>query len=590
MEVVVLNIDRLCPSCMNDCGGEQICKVCGYDTAQKNEDFCLPVKFLLSERYIIGKVKSVNTEGITYIAWDNASNSPVHIKEYFPKGMSSRNPDKTVSVISGKEFGFNEGLIDFMEINKKLIATELQSIVPVLTVFEGNGTVYAVSPVISGITLGAFLERNDGSLRWEQARPLFLPLIDTIKGLHELGIVHGGISPDTILVGRDGKLRLRGICIPRLRSASTDGPAELYSGYAAPEQYGKFDAKLSEGSDVYALSAILFRVIIGNAPPSAETRIAQDTLSIPARFADELPRQVLVSIANGLQINPQSRTKNIDAFKNELVYGETKENLRRAATVRAAEQKAKQETTEPEKKGSGIKYAAISAGVTAAVLFAIGLILLIANWSNIFGNGLDFTNSDHNLESNGPAIGDYESGAEISTVLYDVPDLVKDQIYYYELIEDYEGKYDRFTFSIKGKEYSNEYPCGMICGQSIEPGKQVESGTEIQVIISLGPKEYFVPDVVGLSLEEAKIKLIENGFSLYNIEVIEKYDAESKPDVIIAQSPESNAVVPTEAHIKIYLNTYKGDEDDNDNNSSTTSSNDDSSTTTGTPNGNTQDE
>ena len=273
-----------------------------------------------------------------------------------------------------------------------------------------------------------------------------------------------------------------------------------------------------------------------------------------------------------------------------MVYGETKENLRRAATVRAAEQKAKQETTEPEKKGSGIKYAAISTGVTAAVLFAIGLILLIANWSNIFGNGLDFTNSDHNLESNGPAIGDYESGAEISTVLYDVPDLVKDQIYYYELIEDYEGKYDRFTFSIKGKEYSNEYPCGMICGQSIEPGKQVESGTEIQVIISLGPKEYFVPDVVGLSLEKAKIKLIENGFSLYNIEVIEKYDAESKPDVIIAQSPESNAVVPTEAHIKIYLNTYKGDEDDNDNNSSTTSSNDDSSTTTGTPNGNTQDE
>ena len=83
-----MNIDRLCPSCMNDCGGEQICKVCGYDTAQKNEDFCLPVKFLLSERYIIGKVKSVNTEGITYIAWDNASETAVHIKEYFPKGIA----------------------------------------------------------------------------------------------------------------------------------------------------------------------------------------------------------------------------------------------------------------------------------------------------------------------------------------------------------------------------------------------------------------------------------------------------------------------------------------------------------------------
>ena len=81
MEVVILNIDRLCPGCMNDNGGEEICGICGYDASQKNEDFCLPIKYILAERYVIGKAISVSTEGITYIAWDGASNSAVHIKE-----------------------------------------------------------------------------------------------------------------------------------------------------------------------------------------------------------------------------------------------------------------------------------------------------------------------------------------------------------------------------------------------------------------------------------------------------------------------------------------------------------------------------
>ena len=117
------NIDRLCPGCMNDNGGEKICSICGYDQSANNENYCLPIKFLLSERYVIGKVVSADLEGITYIAWDNASDSSIHIKEYYPKGIAARNPDKTVSVVPGGEFYFNEGLIDFLEINKKFIAS-----------------------------------------------------------------------------------------------------------------------------------------------------------------------------------------------------------------------------------------------------------------------------------------------------------------------------------------------------------------------------------------------------------------------------------------------------------------------------------
>lgn len=562
-----MNIDRLCPSCMNDNGGEKICSICGYDQSANNDSYCLPVKFLLSQRYVIGSTVSVNTEGITYMAWDNASESAVHIKEYYPKGIALRNPDKTVSVVSGNEFYFNEGLIDFLDINKKLIASELQAVVPVLTVFEENGTVYAVTPIISGITLSSFLERNGGSLRWEQVRPLFLPIIDAIKGLHETGIIHGGISPETILVGRDGKLRLGGICIPRLRTASTDSPAELYSGYAAAEQYGKLEEGLCAASDVYALSAVLFRVIIGVTPPSAESRLSADTLSIPARFADELPRQVLVAIANGMQARVQNRTENIDVFKNELVYGETRENIRRTANTNAIQQKTKQENKQPEKdsKNKSMKYAAISAGITAALFLVIVIVICLVFKDQIFGTN-EPTVSNPGIESMPEIeeIGDRDPNAEDTVILYKVEDLTGK--FYHEL-EELEH-YERFKFSIKGKEYSDKFERGMICEQSVAAGSTVKNETEIQVTISLGPKEFKMKDVTGLDENSAILELLKQGFLYDNIIVETREDSTKEPETVITQFPEKNEKVTHESVIRIEVNSYKLEEPEDNSNDS----------------------
>ncbi len=549
--------DRMCPGCMNDAGGEQICSICGYDMSSQNESFCLPVKYSLFERYVIGKVISVNAEGITYIAWDNASDNAVHIKEYYPKGISTRNPDKTVSVISGSEYNFNEGLLDFIDINKRLIATELQAIVPTLTVFEENGTAYAVTPIISSITLQSFLERNGGLLRWEQVRPLFLPVIDTLKDLHEMGIVHGGISPETILVGRDGKLRINGICARSTRKISSDMPYELYSGYSAVEQYAQANAAIYETSDVYALSATLFRVLIGTVPPSADTRLSQDTLTIPSRFADELPRHVLVAIANGMQVKPQNRTRDIDIFKNELVYGETQESVRRATTAHTAEQRAKGDAAASQNKPkSGLKYAAISAGITGGLFLVAAIVVCIVFWESIFGTK-DTGFNESNLASMPEieSVGDFDPNAAESVVLFQVPDLTGS--FYHQLMDN--EKLERFEIVIKGKEYSDEYERGMICAQSVAAGTAVEDGTEIQITISLGPKEVTVANVVGLDEQSAKLELLKQGFLYDNIIVVEKYDSESEPGIVLEQDPAFGEPISTESIVHIYVNSYKGD-------------------------------
>ncbi len=559
----MLNTDRLCMGCMNDNGGEAVCSICGWDANTANDNDKLPVRFALSDRYTVGRVLKSNPESTVYIGWDNTTATAVNIREYFPSSAAVRNPDKTVSMVSGMEYVFNEGLMSFMEINKKLIGLELPSLIPTLSVFEDNGTVYSITAAHSGITLQSFLERNGGSLKWEQVRPLFLPLIDTVLGLHEISIIHGGISPETIVVGRDGKLRLTDICIPRLRTVSSDTAAELYNGYAAAEQYGIDGLNIDVYTDVYGLSSTLFRVLIGKTPPPANERIEADTLTIPAHFADELPRQVLVATANGMQVKPDARSQSVEVYKNELVYGETQENARRAAQSRKAEEKIAKAEPKEKSKSSSAKYLAISTVATLLIFAIVGATLCLTVFrEQFFGPQKPVsTNSD-----NAPSVpeinqvGDVDSDYVETVITYEMPNFVG--LKYKDILEDADDKYERFKISVSDKKFSEKYPRGTVCSQSVEAGTAVANKTEVTLVVSLGPSSVKVPSVKGHTEEEALLELLKQGFMYENIEFIDKYDSDAEPGVVLEQTPKSGESVGIESVIEIYINSYEGDEDD----------------------------
>ncbi len=556
----MLNTDRLCMGCMSDKGSEDICINCGFDSRTENGLEQLPLRFTLRDRYIIGKVISSNSEGATYIAWDNSDDSVVNIREYFPAGITQRNPDKTVAVVRGSEFAFNEGLMEFIELHRKLSASELPAILPELSVFEENGTAYSVTRPVSGITLDDFLNRNGGSLKWEQARPLFLPLIDTLRGLAEIGVVHGAISPETILVGRDGKLRLTGFCILAVRSTFGSIAAHIYSGYAAIEQYGGEGANIGEDTDVYGLAATVFRVLIGITPPPADERTENDRMSIPSHFADELPRQVLVALANGLQVDPKKRTATIDSFKNELVYGETAENARMAAS-RKANESSKGKNKKTNKKGSGAKYALISALCTVVIFVAVAVVLSFTVFKEQFFPSKDQEVVSSSEDTEIPSmdeIGDFDSEAVESKKLYTVPDFMGQ--YYAKIIENEEN--DKFEFVIVGKEFSSKYAKGAVCKQSVAAGTGVERDTKIELTISLGPQEIKVPNVIGLDEANAKIELLKAGFLYENIDVAEKYDRDSNPGTVLKQTPDYGTSANTEIVVTIYINSYTGEDEE----------------------------
>ena len=141
--------------------------------------------------------------------------------------------------------------------------------------------------------------------------------------------------------------------------------------------------------------------------------------------------------------------------------------------------------------------------------------------------------------------------------------------------------YERFKFSIKGKEYSDKYGRGQICYQSVAADTAVKNETPIEVVISLGPKELKIKDVMGFDETGAVVELLKQGFLFENIEIVHREDPTKEPETVIGQFPEPGETVTLESYIRIEINDYvpeePEDETPSDNSDNSSSSNDTSS-------------
>lgn len=549
------NTDRLCLGCMNDNGGEQVCSICGYDAKEKNPKGTLEAGTWLEGRFLIGRFLESNGEGISYMGWDNFRDCVVFIREYFPENVASRNNDGSVAMREGSEFAFNEGILEFLELNRKLasLGEELTALIPVTAVFENGGTAYAVSKApAASITLREFLMRNGGTLTWEQVRPLFLPLFTTVGKLHEAGIVHGGISPETVLVCRDGKLRLSGTCIRGVRVQDSNLQAQLFPGFAAPEQYGLTEAgEIGVHSDVYAIAATVFRVLMGNNPPDAPLRLESDNMAVPSKIAQQLPKCVLTGLANALQIYVADRTADMENFKAELLQSAEAEvkPVSKKTTDKGAPKKVKAKKGMDRNK----KYALIAAGVTVGIFAIIITIILI-----IMGGGDGGNSEASQAFTSVPQVnqaGDVAESYTSTENLYTVPDLKNVSLA--EILGN--DDYSVFKFAVSGKRYDNQVPKGAIIEQSVKANTDVHKDTEITVVVSLGPQNVTVPSVKGKSKDEAIIALLNAGFLYDNIDITDKWDDTATPLMAIETDPAVGAKANVDGKIYLYINSFTGE-------------------------------
>ncbi len=542
--------------CMANKGEEAICSECGFDSsANNNPEGYLAIKSEIAERYIVGTLLENNGEGATYLAWDKNNDVSVRLREFFPDKLATRADDGvTVNVSTDNDQFFGTYRSEFLNLAQSLSeSNDLVNLLNVTDIFESNGTAYYVTENVKSITLREFLLRNGGLLTWEQFRPLVTPVVTSLSALHSKGIIHRGISPETLMVGKDGIIRITGFCIPAVRTENSDLTAQLYPGYAAIEQYG-FDGKQGAWTDIYGLTATIFRVLVGNPPPEATERVSNDRMIIPAKIVQSMPQNILNTLARGLAILADDRTKNMDKFKANIsvqspaVGSNTVvvPNVGKAA-VGSATGNVANGAISNNKEENGKKYAIIAI-VLAIIIF---LVVLYFIWTAIIAPSLlDKDSTSSKTSSVSSVVSDETSSTLViegeTTV---VPKCVGLKLS--EVLSDVETSVT-LEFVVIEKNYSDEYERNVIYYQSIEPDTVVAQGTVIEIKISLGPRTITVPNVKTMTIEEAKLTLVAAGFEIGNIKEMSKEDPTVEYGKAIGTSIESGKPASPDSSIIIY--------------------------------------
>ncbi len=499
------NTDNLCMSCMRPIGDEKQCPYCGYHADSPQLSPYLPIKSVVANRYLIGKVMEFNGDGVTYAAWDMSERVAVKVREFLPDAICSReNGETDVKIMQGCERAYSDCYQSFLELWRKLMRLMgLSALISVTDVVEDNGTAYAVYEYTDAVPLRKYLlSTSTGYIPWERARQMFMPALSALGTLHSAGIIHRGLSPHTILVTSDGKLKISGFSIWQARTARGDLNPELFPGYAAIEQYG-FEGQQGAWTDIYAFAAVLYRALIGTDPIVATTRVTNDRLMIPSKFAEQLPAYVINALINALQILPEDRTRSVEQFRAELSASPTATyageiHAMNAGLERSGEADEAEAPAAPKKK----KNAAAPFLITLGVTLAVGVVVFIILLFTVFHGSLTNNKINSDNDTTGYTV---ESTSVESVVVPDFRNLS------YEAISKNPVWDGKFTFKTK-YEYSDSVNEGYVISQSIPEQSTVAIGSEIELVISSGKEPVEVPSVFGLSYEEAKQKLTDLGF------------------------------------------------------------------------------
>ncbi|MCH4239744.1 MAG: PASTA domain-containing protein [Oscillospiraceae bacterium] len=311
--------EHLCMNCMSDTEGKSQCPHCGFSEDEPQPKDALPYRSILQDRYMIGCVKFSNSEGFTYIGFDMQKLSPVQIREFFPQEICARITDSSdIAVIAGNELAFDEYLNNFVTYQEAVAKFRDQpAILTVSDIFEENYTAYAISPWEESITLRYFVERSGGSLSWNAAWKLFMPVITAASAMYASGVGHYGISPDTLFIMQDGSMKLESFCSAAVRTADGGLQPDVVPGCAAAEQYDD-NGKTNEYTDVYGMAASLFFVLTGVLPKAAPDRRKDPRLLLPSSTLRSIPPHVITALANALQVEPEGRTATFERFRAEL--------------------------------------------------------------------------------------------------------------------------------------------------------------------------------------------------------------------------------------------------------------------------------
>jgi predicted Ser/Thr protein kinase len=189
------------------------------------------------------------------------------------------------------------------------------NIVRVYDAGRHEGYHYIAMEFVEGVTLESQLTK--GALEPRRAARVIRDVARAVDHIHKAGIIHRDLKPGNIILNDADvpKLIDFGLAksIDRRAKLTRSGAAIGTPYYMPPEQVRGESDKVGPPSDVYALGAILFEMLVGDVPFKAENpvelyhKIASSELVLPDRLRDGLAPELVTIVAKSMEKEPGAR-------------------------------------------------------------------------------------------------------------------------------------------------------------------------------------------------------------------------------------------------------------------------------------------
>ena len=191
--------------------------------------------------------------------------------------------------------------------------------------YRDDNDLLMVMEFVRGETVHELSERL-GPLAAPQAAHLAMQVLDALAHAHRAGVVHRDLKPANLMVTEMGIVKVMDFGIARVLGTEhyTQGGYMMGTpAYMAPEQVlgGEIDGR----ADLYAVGVVLYRLLSGQLPFSADTAIAMVQKQVNesptpiAQFQPDLPLWCARVLNRALAKSPGDRFQTADEFRTALL-------------------------------------------------------------------------------------------------------------------------------------------------------------------------------------------------------------------------------------------------------------------------------